>query len=359
MQTLSTVRNIRRKPQPITGRSSRTQGQSQISPLASCADGFLNHSFLPLCLPERQLPNKEITEYGYFQSVKELCKVNGLQPLEVSHLPYPSNILLSHRDLSAKLNRLPYETELVITKNDDDTVGLSTKQEFEFGHTLYYIPVIPLYRFLRDRQNRPSGNLLLAIMSYLYREAGVPYHRGQSSFMTGEYEMFKEYYLETIDEMPDDYEEDMAEINRVEICSDIMQRKMASPYHLENLERAINRFHPQNDRDENCLMLARETLALYREFPGRHIWQNLTDLEEWDDTAECDAYISFIADGTGWLYEIIEQNVNEYLGNYSEVHQPTVICDYDGKATEPHTLEFEYRVYDLILSLCTILFDLP
>ncbi|PTQ91833.1 hypothetical protein C8P68_1176 [Mucilaginibacter yixingensis] len=359
MQTLSTVRNIRRKSRPTAGRRSRAQGQDQIGPLASCANGFLNHSFLPLCVPERVLPPREITESGYFQSVKELCSVNGLQPLEVGHLPYPYNILLSHRDLTTKLNRSPYETALVITKEDNDTVGLSTKQQFEFGHTLYYIPVIPLYLFLRHRQNRPSGNLLLAVMSYLYREAGVPYHRGQDSFMAGEYEMIKECCLEAMAEHPDDYEEDMADINRTDICSDIMLRKMASPYHLENLEQTIKLFKAQNEHDENCLMLAREALALYREFPGNHIWQNLTDLEEWDDTAACDAYISFIADGKGWQYERIEQNVNEYLGNFSGVHQPTVICDYDGKATQPRTLEYEYRVYDLVLSLCTILFDLP
>lgn len=359
MQTLSTISNIRRKPQPTAGRSSRAKGQSQINTLASCADGFLKHRFLPLCVPELQLPDREKVEQGYFQSVTELCNVNGIEQLDVSHLPYPYNILLSHHDLSIKLNRQPYEVQLVITKDDNDAVALSTKQEFEFGQTLYYIPVIPLYRFLRDSKNRGTGNLLLAVMSYLYREAGVPYHREQESFMAGEYEMFKEYFLETMEENPDDYEEDMADINRTEICSDIMLRKIRSPYHLQNLEKAIQRFHPQNQRDEDCLNVAAEALSLYREFPGNHIWQHLSDLEDWDDTAECDAYISFIADGTGWLYDRIEQNVNEYLGNFSYVHQPTIVVDYEGNTNQPRTLEFEHRLYELVLSLCTILFDLP
>ncbi len=360
MQTIPSIRKIRRKPQPVARHAGGTKGQGKISPLASCTNGFLNHSFLPLCQKETKLPERETAETAYFKSVADLCKIHGLQPLDTAHLPYPYNILLSHRDIEKKLNRLPYDTELFITRSQSErTIALTTKQVYEVGNTLYYIPVIPLFRFLKHKENKASGKLLLAVMSYLYREAGIPYYRDEGNFMYDNYEINKEYFLECLNESPDEYEEDISDIIRNELCGDIMQRKIYNRYHLDNFAKTIERFKPQNAFDEECLLIAKDALALYLEFPNSSVFQHLEEPEDTDEIPTPETYISFIGDGKGWVYENVERYINDYLGNFAEMALPTRIQLFDGTTTEAETLEFEYRLFELIADLCNILFELP
>lgn len=315
---------------------------------------------MPLCQKITKLPLMETAETAYFNSVNDLCKIHGLQPLDTAHLPYPYNILLSHRDISRKLNRLPYDTELFITRSQSDSaIALATKQVYEVGNTLYYIPVIPLFRFLRHKENKASGTLLLAVMSYLYREAGIPYYREEGNFINGEYEMNKEYFLECMNENPDEYEEDISDIIRNDICGDIMQRKIHNRYHLDNFAKTIERFKPQNAFDEECLLVAKNALALYLEFPKSSVFQHIEEPEDWDEVAIPETYIAFIGDTKGWVYETIERQINDYLGNFAEMLLPTCIQVFDGTSTEQRTLEFEYRLFELITDLCNLLFDLP
>jgi len=360
MQTIPSIRKIRRKPQRIARHAGGTKGQGKISPLASYTNGFLNHSFLPLCQKETKLPAKETAETAYFKSVNDLCKVHGLQPIDTAHLPYPYNILLTHRDICKKLNRLPYYTELFIIRSElNNTIALATKQVYEVGNTLYYIPVIPLFRFLRRKENKASGTLLLAVLSYLYREAGIPYYRDEGNFMYDEYEANKQYFLECLNESPDDYEEDISDIIRNDVCGDIMQRKIHNRYHLDNFARTIDQFKPRNAFDEECLLVAKEALALYLEFPNSSVFQHIEEPEDWDEVAIPETYISFIGDGKGWVYETIERQINDYLGNFAEMVLPTCVQVFDGTTTEQSTLEFEYRLFELITDLCSILFELP
>jgi hypothetical protein len=360
MQTIPSIRKIRRKPQPVTRHAGGTKGQGKISPLASYTNGFLNHSFMPLCQKEIKLPAKETAETAYFKSVADLCKIHRLQPLDTAHLPYPYNILLSHRDIKNKLNRLPYDTELFLTRSQSEsTIALATKQVYEVGNTLYYIPVIPLFRFLRHKENKASGMLLLTVMSYLYREAGIPYYRDEGNFMYDEYEMNKEYFLECLNESPDEYEEDISDIIRNELCGDMMHRKIYNRYHLDNFAKTIERFKPQNAFDEECLLVAKDALALYLEFPNSSVFQHIEEPEDMDEVATPETYISFIGDGKGWVYETIERQINDYLGNFAEMVLPTCVQVFDGTTTEQRTLEFEYRLFELITDLCNILFELP
>ncbi|SDH29448.1 hypothetical protein [Mucilaginibacter gossypii] len=360
MQTIPSIRKIRRKPQRVARHTGGTKGQSQISPLASCTDGFLNHRFMPLCEPGKELPEQVRTETEFFKSADSLCQVHGFAQAGFKAMPYPYNILLTYRDLETKLNRQPYDNELYITRGWlDHAVTLATKQVYEVGNTLYYIPVIPLFLFLRHRENKASGMLLLAVMSYLYREAGIPYYRDEGNFINGEYEMNKEYFLECVNENPDEYEEDISDIIRNDICGDIMQRKIHNRYHLDNFTKTVECFKPQNAFDEECLLVAKEALALYLEFPNSSVFQHIDEPEDWDEVAIPESYVSFIGDGKGWVYETIERQINDYLGNFSEMLLPTCVQVFDGTTIEHKTLEFEYRLFELITDLCNILFELP
>jgi hypothetical protein len=361
MQTLSAIRNIRQKPQSATRCAGRIKGQSQISPRGSGADGFLNHSFMPLCEPAKHLPEQVGTENGFFKSSEHLGKLHNLTLSDVSGYSYPYNILLAHRDIKAKLNRQPYDTELLITKTGKDKqVSLVTEQVFEVGNQLFYIPVVPLFRFLRKKENKRCGALLLAVMSYLYREAGIPYYRDEGEFMNGEYEMNREFFLECHQEHPDDYEEDISDILKNDICGDIMQRKLFNPYHLIHLADNIGRFTPANPLEEECLLVAQDALQLFRDFPKCSVFQNINppDEDDEDEVPTPETYIAFVGDCKGWVFENIERSVNDYLGNFSQMALPSRTQVFDVEENEIKNLEFEYRLFELIENLCTILFDL-
>lgn len=359
MQTLSANRNIHRSVKPVTRCAGNFKGQGKISPGASGADGFLNHSFLPLCVTAKKLPPQEETERGFYQSVEHLCKLHSINATEVCQFAYPYNVLLTHREIKTKLNRQPYETELLITREGKSkNIAVATKQVFEVGNELFYIPVIPLYRLLRKRENKASGTLLLAVMSYLYREAGIPYYRDEGGFMYDEYEMNKEY-LECMNESPDDYEEDISDIIKNDLCGDIMQRKLYNRYHLDNFARTIEKFKPQNPFDEDCLLVAKEALELYTTFPKSNVFQHIEEPKDCDEVAIPESYVAFVGDCKGWVFETIERQINDYLGNYAELALPVSVQVFDDTATEKHTLEFEYRLFELIENLCNILYELP
>jgi hypothetical protein len=362
MQTISTVRNIRRKPQPVARYTGGLKGQGQVSTGTTGADGFLSHSFLPLCHKAGKLPAQEPTEADYYQSVNELCKLHDFKPIDVTGMAYPYNILLTHRDIKNKLNRQHYETELYITKGQaNKKIALATKQVYEVGNTLYYIPVIPLYRFLRHRENKASGELLLAVMSYLYRQAGIPYYRDEGNYMYDEYEYNREYYMECMENTGgDEYEEDIKDLLKNEICGDIMHRKIYSPYHLDHFAETIERFKPKNTLEEECLLAAKDALQLYLDFPKCSVFQHIDAPDDEEvEVATPETYISFIGDDKGWVYDNIERQVNELLGNYAEMALPVWVQVFDGTTVNVENLEFEYRLFELITNLCNILYGLP
>jgi len=317
---------------------------------------------MPLCAPEKKLPAQDGTENEFLASAANLCQVHGLPFPDFKAYGYPYNVLLMHRDLKMKLKRQPYPTELLISEGKGERIVLSTKQVFEVGSDLFYIPVIPLYRYLRKKENNRSGALLLAVMCYLYREAGIPYYRDEGSFMFDEYEMNREYFLECKEENPDEYEEDISDILRNDICGDIMQRKVLNPYHLIHWEANIAKFKPQNALDEECLLVAQEAIQLSRDFPNANVFQHISPPEGGDEPEEIavsDAYVAFIGDYKGWVYENIERSVNDYLGNFSQIAVPSCVQEFDGTEDKVKNLEFEYRLINLLESLCAILFKLP
>ncbi|NHA03312.1 hypothetical protein G7092_05885 [Mucilaginibacter sp. HC2] len=359
MQTLSAIGDIRPKSRPAARCAGGLQRQSPVCTTPPGADGFLNHSFLPPCHVTGKLPPQAETEQGFYESARLLCDLHGLKPVDTTHMPYPYNILLCYRDISRKLNRQPEETELLITRaKGDRRVVLVTQQAYEFGGALFYIPVIPLYRFLRVRENKVCGNLLLAVMCYLYREAGIPYYRDEGSYLFDEYEMNKEFFLESFKDEPGEYGEDLSDIICNEICGDIMHRKFYNSYHLEHFAENIESFSPRNEIDEECLAVAKDALQLSIDFPHNHVFQNIDSSFDQDEVATPEAFVSFTGDSRGWVFDAVQRQINDYLGNFAEIAVPKSLQVFDGTASGIKDLKFEYRLFELIENLCHILYDL-
>lgn len=362
MQAIPTIRKIRRKPRPLTRHAGRIGRQTEVSPGLTGADGFLNYAFLPLCHKSSKLPKRKSTEKDFFQSASELCRLHGFEPMDVSEFVFPYNVLLCYRDIKKKLNRRLVDADLYILKTKGERqIALATRQVFDIRQTLYYVPVIPLFRFLKIKQNRACGELLLAVMSYLYREAGIPYYRNEYGFLYEEYDMNKQYLLECAGEIGEDsFEERIKDVSRNDVCGDMMQRKIHSGYHLAHLPETIRRFKPKNALEQECLLIAKDALQLYRDHPGNYIFQHVENPGDEDDEVACpETFVGFIGDYMGWCYHYVEQSVNDQLGNYPDIAVPLRFQVFDGSATEAGTLEFEYRLFGLLNDLCNILQELP
>lgn len=157
METLSANRRIRTRPRQVARCSGSKEEQTTISTDSVAANGFLKHSFLPLYEESEQLPDKKQVEQGFFKSLSILTSLYGLQPMNVSDKSYPYTILLAHWDALRQLNNTK-QRELSIIQDEQNNINLATKQTYNIGTTLYYIPVLPLYRLLKENHHKKVLN---------------------------------------------------------------------------------------------------------------------------------------------------------------------------------------------------------
>jgi hypothetical protein len=323
----------------------------------------LRHSFLPLYEPAPDLPRQLEVEMGYYASLALLGKLHGIEMPDFRDKPYPYNILLSYRAAKERLNRQPIETTLHIVRDDNERVRVATKQVFEAGHTLYYVPVMPLFRLLRIPAQKRCAELLLSVMAYLYHNVQIPYYRDPASYLHYHYECNKEWLMECAgDYEGDEYEENMGDVYRNEYVGDEMERKLHNRYQLEQFEKRLATFKPLSEFQRDALRVATDAFELMTQYPAATVFRHVEEVDDYDndDIASFEPYVSFVGDVDGWLYDNIERGVSDELNNYCQTAQPCKIQIFDDPEAEKATgLDFEYRLFELIYDLTTLLTNLP
>ncbi|MNY62568.1 hypothetical protein D3C86_1994070 [compost metagenome] len=68
-------------------------------------------------------------------------------------------------------------------------------------------------------------------------------------------------------------------------------------------------------------------------------------------------YISFISDTKGWLYESIEESINNEFNEYGTMDEPTIIKCFDGRERTENSLDFESRLFALLEDMCALLYN--
>jgi hypothetical protein len=199
MQTIQTVRSIRRKSKQIARCTAGKKEQEQFRTLGIITDGFLRHPFLPLFEQGKNLPDPKQTEMEFFNSLSILKGVYGFEVTDVENKHYPYNILLMHSYVQKQLIKSGQDIELSIIQDDMGTVKLTTNHSYSTGNTLYYIPVLPLYRLLQDKKQKQTAELLLSVVGYLYHIAGIPYYRENSSYLFYQYECMEEWLIDDLE----------------------------------------------------------------------------------------------------------------------------------------------------------------
>lgn len=363
MQTISATRRMGRKRRQIARCTGDKKEQEQFRTLGTVTDGFLRHQFLPLFEQGEKLPDPKQTQTGFFNSLSILTGQYGLEVMDIENKPYPYNILLMHSYVQKQLRKLGQDIELSIVQEDKGTVKLATNHSYSTGNTLYYIPVLPLYRLLQNKKHKQTAELLLSVFAYLYHIAGIPYYRENNSYLFYQYECMEEWLIDDLESYETkEGNSEISEFNEATYYGDVMLRKIYNPYHLNCFEQRIENYKPINSFQIDCLSVAKKALALLLEYPDYTIFHNTSNREfEYDDgVIKAEQYISFIADSEGQLYDNIARVVNDEFNEYSEMEEPTLLQMYDSENQLFNKgLDFEYRLFPLLNDLCTLLNNMP
>lgn len=207
MQTISAPRRICRKPQQASRCAGCTKEPAPISPARSFADGFLKSQFLPLCEGGQELKKPAEGQKDFFDSLQILSALYQLENVDFKNLSYPYNMLLAHASAQMQLDKTDQDIEHKILQDKKGRIKLSATHHYNTASTLYYIPVLPLYRCLKNKKQKSACGLLLCVFSYLYHIAGIPYYRDCESYLFYQYECLQEWTLDEYEEgeMEKDY----------------------------------------------------------------------------------------------------------------------------------------------------------
>lgn len=363
METLSATRKIRRKHQPPTRCTRSKKQQVKLSSFGTLTDGFLRQRFLPLYEQDNDLPESVKTEMEFFESLHILTEHYGFETIVLNDKSYPYNILLAKEQIQKKLKKLEQDIELSIMQDDKGIVKLATMHSYYTNMTLYYIPVLPLYRLLQDKKQKRTAELLLSVFAYLYHIAGIPYYRENNTYLSYQYECVQEWLMDCVESNEKEEVGTMSsEFNKASYYGDILFRKLYNPYHLNNFKQRIDSYKPTTAFKKKCLIVAKTAWELMIQYPDQNIFRNTfnQDFDESDGIIRAEQYISFIAENEGVLFENISRAINDEFNECSEIEEPRLLQIFDSENQfSNEKLDFEYRLFPLLIDLCTLLNETP
>jgi hypothetical protein len=335
--------------------------QTTIRTCGHVTNGFLKASFLPrLEETETVQACRNNTGMGreFYASLSQLAAHYGIAPKPVKTLVYPYNIALALKDTEEQLKLKVKDWEGIRLIQDGEKVFITSEERYNTGATLYYIPVAPLFRWLKIPHRKQAAQLLLSVCSYLYRIAGIPYYRQESSYLYWMYEMHKDWVTE--EDYGDDTKRCLSEIAQVEWIGDRMEQKIYSHANLSHFKERLDRFIIRDDMDRDCFKVGQEAYALYQQYPDATVFHNARPNGEakeadMENIISMEKYVSFCADGTGWLMDSLIEAVNNELQEYGQMEEPIVTKRFDGSDIPTETLAFENRLLPMLEELTYIL----
>jgi hypothetical protein len=367
MQTLSATPAFRKRPRPLTRCKGGQDKQTPAGAERFAADGFLKHRFLPVYETSEELPQKEKVEPVYLKAVRNLTAYYKINAIDVRDYPYPYNILLSNWDISRQIETKGRYREIRIEETEDRKINLSVTESLNTGSTLYYIPLVPVFKALHLDGNR-CAPLLLSVCVYLYRQAGVCHFKEDESYIAYLYEIMDNWIEDDRESMDEaDYKEQRAILDEVFFIGDEMKAFLNNEKELEQLQSKIQQFEPISPFDRDCLRLAKETLALWMEFPNANLYQNIGsyDNDEEEDDYYSDGkikvtdYISFIGETSSCVYDTMMEMLNNDFNERSGIQdfENTIVFNKPRRKFKD-ILAYEERVIGIITDLCDLIPEL-
>lgn len=360
-EVTQTIKRVRQLDATTQGCKRNTKRQTQISSDSHATDNFLKYSFLPKLKIEKSVqPSKESkkTERDFYKSLYQLAEHYGIDPMPTKDFDFPYNLALAMADVEQKLKNKVLHWEEIRLVQDRKKTYLVSEERYNTGTVLFYIPVSPLYRLMRDKKHKRNALLLLSVCAYLYHVAEIPYHRQETSYLCWTYEMMSEWI-----EYEDDTEATevyLSEIEQAAFIGDYIEKRLYNYRNLTLLKERIEKFRPKDEFDKRCIEIAKETFEIFQTYPNEKIFRNATPNgevtpEDMEDVVGMEKYISFYADHSGWLYDTLLETVNYNIQEYGHKEEPIIHKQFNGSDITDKNLCFENRIFELLYNLTEIL----
>ena len=349
------------KSSPKKRSAPNPEEQTAVRTACPFADGFLKTAFLPKMGrlgEETDLAENPIKiEREFYRSLSQLAEYYGLKPMKTRSYGYPYNLALAFWDVKNQLHPTGQnETCFQVIQDDGGKTCLVSKERYPMGDRFYHIPIIPLFLLRKDKRRKRVYPLLLSVCSCLFHQAEIPCYRQGHTYLNWIYEIMYEW------ETQDDYDEDgrdtaLWELRQAELVGDFMLKKIQNLQNLTFFEKRLKSFFPKNGFEEKCRNLAEEFFFLFREFPNAAAFQNAHCQNEDGDALEegsiifMDKYVSFVADTKGLLYENLAEVVNQDFQECYDTEEPTLIRKFDGSPMAEIHLNFEEKLFPLLITL--------
>ena len=341
--------------------STKRQAESRTN--SNVANGFLKSVFLPKLKTQQSLQVcKEIakTERDFYQSLSKLAEQYGIESMQTQIYGYPYNIALAMWDIETKLKRTHLNWNSLRLVQDSKKTFFVSEERYDTRTTLYYIPIVPLFKMLNDKRRKKTAQLLVSVCSYLYHIADIPYYRQENSYLFWMYEMMTDWVEQ--DDETDETESYKGELRQAEQIGDKIEQKIFNRINLQLFEQRLKNFKRLDEFDQECWQVACKVFELFTEYPTVSIFKNapISEQDPYDNDYDneilgMEKYISFVADTKGWLYERLSDSINNEFNEYGAMAEPTISKHFDGSEKTYTNLDFEDRLFPILNDLCGLL----
>ncbi len=346
-------------------RSSSTKGHPTACPGGGAADGFVRAVF-PATLKEnktlRDSTEKRRLADDFCTSFVQLTAYYGISLPLPQPFCYPDTIthLLPVLQDTLKQNVEGFYGLRFVQGHT--TAFLVSEERHSTGQSLYYVPVLPLFKMLQDKHHKKAAALLLSVGAWLYRIVNIPYYRQEDAYLYYQYDMIKDWVEQDTDEEYDSTERH--DLEAAATIGDRMEKKLRHPANLEWFARRLGRLRAYDELDGECHAVATIAHSLFTQYPNESVFRNAPIREETQDNdayydnevITMDKYISFSADTEGWLFDTVADTVNNDFNECGETEEPQLQKCFDGNPITG-SFDFERRVFDLMDRLCDILYN--
>ncbi|SHM90504.1 hypothetical protein [Flavobacterium chilense] len=358
-----TIGRVRTMDAKTKGCKRSTERQTKSRTDSNVANGFLKSTFLPKLKTEQSVQACKKTakmERDFYQSLSKLAEHYSIEPMQTQIYGYPYNIALAMWDMEIKLKRTNINWDSLRLVQDSRRIFFVSEERYDTRMTLYYIPIVPLFKMLNDPKHKKTAQLLVSVCSYLYHIADIPYYRQENSYLFWMYEMMTDW-LEQDDET-EETEKYKSELRQAEQVGDKIEQKLFNGVNLELFEQRLSNFKSLDEFDQECWQVACKVFTLFTEFPTETIFRNAPISEQDPDNDDYDneiigmeKYISFVADTKGWLYESLSDSINNEFNEYGAMAEPMICKHFDGSEITATNLDFENRLFPILNDLCGLL----
>lgn len=357
-----TVGRVRKLATKTKGHKPSAERQAEVRTNSHATNGILKCTFLPKLKTVQSVQACQKMERNFYKSLSKLAEHYSIEPMQTKDFGFPYNIALSMWDMEAKVKRTNINWDSFKLVQDNKKTFFASEERCNVGTTLYYIPIAPLFKMLKDPKYKNTAQLLISVCSYLYHIVDIPYYRQEDSYLYWLYEMHKDWVEQ--DEETDEAETYKKELELAEYIGDRIEQKLFNPINLTLFEQRLNGINSRDTFDKQCRQMACNAFALYTEYPNATIFRNapLSEEDPYNDDYETEAigmekYISFIADTKGWLYESLSDSINNEFNEYGKMVEPTICKVFDGSKITQGNLDFENRLFAVLDDLCTLLYN--